>query len=175
MQYLYYILGILGFIFIIGAIIFRLGVKNETRRRIEEMEYEEKLEVISESNIDQIDQLSPFEFEQWISDILTILGYESTPTKKTGDYGIDVIAQNDEETIGIQVKKYNRPVGISAVQEVIAGMKYYGCNKGYVMTSAKSFTKAAKNLAEANEVFLYTRFDLAELLYNIKKAKESKQ
>ena len=102
-----------------------------------------KHNIIKCSGINQIDQLSPFEFETWVSHFLQKQGYRAYTTQKSGDYGIDVIAEKDQTKIAIQVKKYQQAVGIKAVQEVISGANYYECNEAWVVTSASAFTTAA--------------------------------
>ena len=121
-------------------------------------------QAIITSNISQIDSLSPYMFEEWVARLLRTMGYKAFATKRSGDYGIDVIAENYTTKIGIQVKKFNKPVGIKAVQEVISGISYYDCNEGWVVTSAQSFTPAAINLARKQNIKLITRNDLAIML-----------
>ena len=41
---------------------------------------------------------------------------------------MDVIAKKGDDVLVGQCKKYSKPVGNSAVQEVVAGMGYYGAN-----------------------------------------------
>ena len=122
-----------------------------------------KHNILKRSGINQIDQLTPFEFENWVTRFFQAQGYRAYTTQKSGDYGIDVIAEKDHQKIAIQVKKYNQPVGIKAVQEAISGAKYYDCHEAWVVTSADKFTTAAYNLANKSHVKLITRTDLANL------------
>lgn len=136
-------------------------------RKIRESKKEKELQdALRNSNISQIDTLSPFEFEEWVARLLRTMDYKAYTTKKSGDYGVDVIAENDNTKIAVQVKKFNKSVGIKAVQEVIAGMSYYNCYEGWVITSANDFTPAARNLASKQDIKLITRNDLAILLNN---------
>lgn len=79
--------------------------------------------------------------------------FNVTVTKGSGDFGVDVIAHKGYDKYTVQCKYYSSPVSVSAVQEAVAGMAYYGCNKAMVVTN-NSFTKAAKDLANANNVVL---------------------
>lgn len=126
-------------------------------------------EAILHTNISQVDQLTPYEFEEWVARFLRIAGYKANATKKSGDYGVDVIAEKDNTSIAIQVKKFTKPVGIKAVQEVISGMDYYNCYEGWVITTAPYFTQAAKNLAKTRNIKLYNKNDLTLLLYELQK------
>lgn len=140
---------------------------------IEERKYEHKLQkAIINTNISQVDILNPYEFEEWVARFLRIAGYNAEATKKSGDYGVDVIAEKENNRIAVQVKKFNKPVGIKAVQEVSAGMDYYNCNEGWVVTTAPYFTQAAKNMAKIRNIKLYNKNDLAILLNELQNKNE---
>lgn len=163
------IMIIIGYVYILICLIcicipIILNIYNDRK----ELELQE---AIVKSNISQIDNLNPYAFEEWVARLLRKMGYKATPTKRSGDYGIDVIAENNQTKIGIQVKKFNKPVGIKAVQEVISGMVYYDCNKGWVVTSTNSFTQAAINLANKRDIKLITRNDLAKMLSKLQSDK----
>ena len=55
-----------------------------------------KHNLLKSSGINQIDQLSPFEFENWVTRFFQAHGYRAYTTQKSGDYGIDVIAEKDQ-------------------------------------------------------------------------------
>jgi predicted RecB family endonuclease len=97
--------------------------------------------------------MDALEFEAHVAWYYRQLGYRIEMTKASGDQGIDVIAENDVERIGIQVKRYSGSVGNSAVQEVVAGLRHYGCSRGVVVTTS-AFTRGAIALARSNGVEL---------------------
>ena len=74
-------------------------------------------------------------------------------TRGSGDYGVDVLARKIGHRYAVQCKYYSRPVGVSAVQQVVAGMAYYECDRGLVVTNT-TFTRQAKELAELNGIDL---------------------
>ena len=105
------------------------------------------------------------EYEHYVADYLSFRGYHHVKvTKGSGDYGVDVIATKGGIKYAVQCKFYSNPVGIHAVQEAAAGKAYYGCDSSMVVTN-NTFTKAAKELAEANGV---------ALLENVTPTKKSK-
>lgn len=115
-------------------------------------------------NLDYIDNLDGFEFEAFIAELLTKLGYnKSEVTKGSGDYGIDVIAERDEIKYAIQCKNYAYPVGNSAIQEAYSGKNYYECNVAIVVTN-NYFTNSAINQAKMNKVVLWDRDKIQEML-----------
>ena len=127
---------------------------------------------LNDPDILQIESLDPYEFEEWIGNLFKLQDYKISITPKSGDFGIDVIAtkkiDGQKYSIGIQVKKTNKPVGIQAVQEVISGLTYYGLDRGIVATNSEFYTESAKELAEINDIELLTILDLAKIIKEIK-------
>ena len=56
----------------------------------------------------ELRKIDPFEFEEYIATIYQGWGYPCRVTKGQGDYGADIIAENDEEKLAIQVKRYSQ-------------------------------------------------------------------
>lgn len=119
------------------------------------VQFEQKLNRGSEKNniATQIEHLNGFEFEQFLGELFKKAGYKVIVTKKSGDQGADLIVEKNGISTAIQAKKYIGSVGNSAVQEVVAAMKYYDCDKSMVITTG-SFTKGAYALASRNGVQL---------------------
>lgn len=117
-------------------------------------------------SLQDIDLMSGAEFEEFVAKIFTQMGYITEVTKLSGDYGVDVIAEKDGSKIGIQAKCYSGSVSNSAIQEIVAGIKYYNCQKGLVVTNSK-FTKAAIELAKINNIQLWDRKVLEEKILEV--------
>lgn len=101
------------------------------------------------------ENMSGEEFEEYVKEILIRNGYKDVRlTKRSGDYGVDILAKYKKESYAIQCKLYSRPVGVSSVQQAYAGSQYYGCMKAVVVTN-QSFTRQAKTLAKNNDVILW--------------------
>lgn len=98
--------------------------------------------------------MSGYEFEEFIAELFRRWGYQTSTTKKSGDQGVDVLAEKNGELIAIQTKCYTHPVGNKAVQEIVAGLKFYHAKIGLVVTNS-CFTPSAKELAEANNIVLW--------------------
>lgn len=121
-----------------------------------------------------IDKMSGFEFEEYVGEILTAKGYRDvTLTKKTGDYGVDAtcypVSPKDKRKIAIQIKRYNTPVSVGAVQEIVAGATVYKADLKMVITNS-TFTSNAKILAEHNDCILIDRLNLQNWVYEVEKA-----
>lgn len=111
--------------------------------------------------IDDIDLMDGQEFEKFVAELFSKMGFETQITKATGDQGIDIIASKDGDKIGIQAKCYSSTVGNGAIQEVVAGKNYYRLDKAMVITN-NFFTDSARQLANANSIVLWDRNNLIE-------------
>ncbi|MBB6713112.1 restriction endonuclease [Clostridium gasigenes] len=100
--------------------------------------------------------MSGYEFEDFISKLFKKMGYSTSVTKRSGDQGIDVIVEKGDSKIGVQAKCYSGSVGNKAIQETVAGLRFYNCNKGLVVTN-NYFTKSAVELAQINDIVLWDR------------------
>lgn len=107
-----------------------------------------------------IDAMNGLDFEDFSAKWLGLEGYRSIRlTPASGDYGVDITAIKDGVRIGVQCKRYSGNVGVAAVQEITAGLSYYECEKGIVLTNA-GFTDSAVKLAAANGIELIDGSDL---------------
>lgn len=123
-----------------------------------------------ENEMEKIDNLTGKEFEDYIVNLLKEAGYTNIrETKSSGDYGVDIIAIKDEINCAIQCKRFSNKVAINAIQEIVAGRKYYKCDKAIVITN-NYYTEPAKRLAESNNVELLDRDYIIRTL----KTKEAK-
>lgn len=156
---------------IMAALIIVCGVLNNIRK----MKIREKY---LNSTLEMVDAMSGEEFEEFLKIHFEKLGYQVQLTPKSNDYGIDLICkkrkrvENEQENgFVIQAKRYKGKVGVAAVQQVIAGTKYYNCKYGMVITNSY-FTSNAWELAKKSGITLWDRKVLHEKL-NIKECKKA--
>ena len=135
--------------------------------------FEKTGEFTNNKSIDDIDNnMNGYDFEQFCGDLLKNNGFSNiNVTKSSGDYGADLTAIKDGVKYAIQCKKFSNPVGVSAVQEVIASKSMYNCHVAVVLTN-NYFTNNAISLAEKNNVLLWDRNILIAMM-NTKKNAES--
>lgn len=106
---------------------------------------------------DKIDGMTGVEFEKWCARLLKYLGATNIQfTKGSGDQGVDIIADWRGKRYAIQCKRYSKPLGNKAIQEVYSGMQYYHCTAGAVMTN-QTFTDGGKSLARSTGVEMWDR------------------
>lgn len=132
-----------GVLFLLAVLI--IGIFLLTRN------YRKKCEV------KELDEMEGHDFEYYCADLLKKRGFvDVTVTKGSGDYGVDVLAEKDGVTYGIQCKAYATPVGVKAVQEAYAGKEYYDRMVGAVLTN-QYFTKPAVEAAKKLKILLWDR------------------
>jgi HJR/Mrr/RecB family endonuclease len=114
----------------------------------------------------EVENMDGFEFEDFLAGLYKKAGYKVFSTPKSGDQGADLVIEKDGFKIAVQAKKYSGKVNNKAVQEVVAAMKYYDCDKAMVITTGH-FTKSANELAERNNVTLKDKTALNILIDSI--------
>lgn len=118
------------------------------------------------TTLSEIDLMNGYEFENFVANLFNKMGYETEVTKSSGDQGVDVLARKNDYLVAIQAKCYSGVVGNYAIQEVVAGMRYYKADKCMVITNS-TFTRSARELAETNNVELWDRQVLKEKMEEI--------
>ncbi|MDQ0188248.1 restriction endonuclease [Alicyclobacillus cycloheptanicus] len=119
-----------------------------------------RVDRVLKSNINEIDQMTGIQFEQYLCEVFKRSGYKVQLTSTTGDFGADLLVElKDGRKVAVQAKRYSQSVGVDAVQEVYSAVSYYGASKGVVITN-NGFTKAAMQLAAKNGVILIGRKNL---------------
>lgn len=108
------------------------------------------------------EDFKPTEFEHFCAKQLCLNGWDAKATGRSGDQGIDVIAEKAGIRVVLQCKLYSRPVGNHAVQEVAAGRSHQRAHYAAVVSN-HGYTSAARQLAKSNTVLLLHYRDLASL------------
>lgn len=119
--------------------------------------------MIQKSNISDIDMMNGVEFENFLAQLFASRGYKVELTAMSGDNGADLILNRGKRRIVVQVKRYSKPVGLKAIQEVNSSIKVYKANEAWVVTN-NEYTRAAIALAKVNDVHLIGRNQLIKLI-----------
>lgn len=126
-------------------------------------ELRKKVEVFVRAQDALQEEMSGLEFEQYFSGLLVKNGYTNVKvTKKTGDFGADVIADLGGVKYAFQCKYYSSPVGVDAVYQVNAAKTIYGAHVAVAATNSV-FTKPAQIAAENLKVILWDGGTLSQL------------
>jgi hypothetical protein len=116
-----------------------------------------------------LQQMDPYEFEQFVADLWTRMGWNTEVSTAAGDKGVDVIARQSmpyEQLLLIQAKRYgpNTTVGSPDVQQYASlRQQFEGVDKVLIVTT-NEFTKQAKETADQLNVKLIDGDRLAHLI-----------
>lgn len=84
--------------------------------------------------------LTPFEFENLVSNLFSQIGFETKQTRSSKDGGVDAVAFDNRPILGgkvvIQAKRYKNVVGVSAVRDLYGTMINEGASKGILVTTS---------------------------------------
>ncbi|PEQ96605.1 hypothetical protein CN481_00225 [Bacillus sp. AFS006103] len=118
--------------------------------------------------MEQIDLMGGFEFEEFIAELLTNIGFKNVKvTSKTGDGGVDIIANDTVgNSVAVQCKRVGSKVGNSALQEIHLGKELYNCQRAMVITNS-FFTKPAIDASKKIQVELWDRDKLIDELRKV--------
>jgi HJR/Mrr/RecB family endonuclease len=108
------------------------------------------------------------DMENMVGELFEKKGYEVTVTQATGDFGIDVEARNDKESIGIQVKHWNNDVGYEDVAKTL-GSSMGKFNRSIIVNSKSGFTSQAWQ-KQSEMPYVLELWDSTKLKSEIKKA-----
>ena len=112
-----------------------------------------------------IDLMKGQEFERYCANLLIAYGFKNIEvTKGSGDQGVDIVGYYNGFKFAVQCKRYSKKVGNSPIQEVVAGKNFYNCQGALVITN-NYYTESAVQLAKANNVQLWDRKNLMEVIY----------
>src|SRR5208283_5432939 len=116
-------------------------------------------------NVDQLRLFTGLSFERFLNVLFATIGFSVDAVSLTTEQGADlIIVDGSGRRVAVQAKRYSQDVGNAAVQEILGGMAYWGCERGIVV-SASGFTRAAEELAgRAPAVILWDKAVLQVLI-----------
>lgn len=150
---------------------------NKTPEENLEFAYQEIRNKLAEELLKYVKNVSPFEFEKLVVELLVKMGYGGTltdageTTKKTKDDGIDGTIKEDKlglDIIYIQAKRWDtNPVGKNEIHSFIGALAGQGAKKGIFITTSH-FTNDAMQYVPKNEtkIVLIDGKTLAQLMFD---------
>ena len=122
-----------------------------------------KIKIDIDKVMREVDIMTGLEFELFLQELFQKMGYTVSLTPNSGDFGTDLILVKDGLKTSVQAKRYNAQVGITAMQEAIAGAAFYQCDYSMVITNSNC-TKAAEEFAKKTGVVVWQRSDIQKAL-----------
>lgn len=109
--------------------------------------------------------LNPTEFEDYIANLYSRLGYKTERVGQSHDGGIDVIAEKDGIKHYIQCKKFiTRKVAVGAVRDFYGATLSALANGNGIFITTNLFTTEAKKFAEDNMIEAIDGYKLVDLV-----------
>ena len=133
------------------------------KHELEQFENKLRTQSYRTVSISDIDAMTGVEFETFLVELFTKMGYTAKKLGSSYDQGADLLVSKSGELIAVQAKRYGSKVNNKAVQEVVASLQYYSAGRGMVITTDE-FTKSAIELARANDVELIDRSKLEQMV-----------
>jgi restriction system protein len=144
-----------------AALVFQLTIANRFQRQRAEL-------VLLASGIADIDRMDGHAFEAYLVLLFARKGFRVARSPQSGDFGADLVLEDEAGRICVQAKRYAKAVGNHAVMEVVASKAHYGANRAIVVTNS-GFTPAAIIQARETGVELWDRARLvSEILTTTK-------
>jgi restriction system protein len=121
-----------------------------------EAAFEEMQSALKQDLLDLVRKMDPYAFEQLVVDLLVAMGYGGTRaeaaqvTQRSADEGIDGVIKEDRlglETIYLQAKRWQNPVGRKELQAFVGALAGQGASKGVFITSGE-FANTASEYVE---------------------------
>lgn len=92
------------------------------------------------SQIEFWQSLSGLEFEKELAELFKLANYSVSLTKASGDKGIDILLQHNNQRIIVQCKAHKTAVGPAIAREIYGALIDTKCNKA-IIASTHGFTK----------------------------------
>jgi restriction system protein len=144
-------------VLLLAVVLIQVAANQAQRRRLRK------------AGMGHIDRMDGITFEKRLQELFRDSGYSVRQTPPWGDFDGDLLLEKRGVRTVVQAKRWNRRVGVTAIQEVVAARGYYRCTAAMVVTNSR-FTQGARHLARANDVVLWDRDRLAQAILDTRAA-----
>lgn len=138
-------------------------VENEYKSAIKAHAEIEKTRKTMTQKVEDLLELTPREFEEYVGELFSHLGYAVEVTQYSNDKGIDIVMYKDDIKYGVQCKRYKGTVGSPDIQTFIGALSHANADKGFFVTTGM-FSFEAEKMAVQHPIQLVNRIDLAKLI-----------
>src|SRR5690348_12024608 len=95
---------------------------------------------LASSGISEIDSMDGRAFELFLATLFRRLGYRVEVTRARGDHGADLVVERDGRKLAVQAKRWQKDIGVKAIQEAVGSIAMYRCDGAMVVTN-REFTR----------------------------------
>lgn len=111
----------------------------------------------------RLNNMDGIEFEEFTAQFFRARGYSTEMTKVSGDHGIDLFARRGQEFLGIQCKRWAKPVGEPIIRDFYGALMNSGAKKGVVIATS-GFTSQAIDFVRGKPIALVDLDKFIELI-----------
>lgn len=115
----------------------------------------------------RLKRMDPKDFQTFVANLVSQMGLRAELQKFSGDGGIDVKATLETDlgktVYGIQVKRYDKPVSVEPLRELVGVMSDFGATNGVFVTTSH-FTAPAEEYALRKNVAMIDGGKLVDLM-----------
>ena len=109
-------------------------------------------------------------FEHLVGEAFRRRGYAVRENAVAGaDRGIDLVLQRAGETVLVQCKRWDKPIGVPIVRELLGAVTAEGATGG-VLVASSTFTEPARVFARANDIELVDGTALRQMIGEVRRA-----
>lgn len=110
-------------------------------------------------------EMKPYDFERFVASIWESKGFDTTVRQESRDFGIDIIAIQQEKKTAIQVKRYSQSnkVGSQDVRNYATLYQQDESIDSVMIVSSGGFTKPSKKLSDKLNIELINGDDIAKM------------
>ena len=103
--------------------------------------------------LESIRELSPVEFEKFVSFYFGRMGYVVETTPLSGDGGVDLFLKSDVREAIVQCKRYKGTVGQPTLRDLYGAMMHHKADEAYIITTG-TISLPAQKWAEGKPIHL---------------------
>jgi restriction endonuclease Mrr len=135
-------------------------IRREAERERQEAEERRALSVWERwhagRSLASINEMTGSEFERFLAGLLAKIGFTEITTTPPTDQGGDILAVSPSgEAVVVQAKRWSKPVGNKAVQELLGAMLHYSRPRGLVITNSRFTSPACELASKDRRIELY--------------------
>ncbi|RFU71451.1 restriction endonuclease [Peribacillus saganii] len=147
-------------------------LKKEQEEIKERRAAETRMRVLKDSEYQKLISMRPYDFEKYVADLFTLMGYEAELTPYSGDGGKDIILKKDNEISLVECKRYNENNKVSRpeIQKFHSAIVDMNAVEGFFVTTGY-FTQPAMNYSINKPIKLINLPRLIELIEESKRNK----
>jgi restriction system protein len=120
-------------------------------------------------DLDEIYALTPREFEEFVRNILTRLGYRNlSVVGGAGDLGVDIFGHDAfGRSVAVQCKRYapGKRIGSPTIMTFLTMQKFHHEAEVGIFVTTADFTRDARNLAAHHDIWLINGVELVGLVH----------